>query len=154
MNKKMEIRIRVGGIICRNGQMLLISHKKDGHIYWLLPGGGVEFGESLEEALKREFMEELNINVSVGELAFALDSIAPDRERHIVNICFNCVILSGDPMLGREERLNGFAFFNAEELGSLKIYPPIGQMLVSILRSETGALEKSKIYLGKMWSSE
>jgi ADP-ribose pyrophosphatase YjhB (NUDIX family) len=55
-NKK--IRIRVAGLVVEENKILLIAHKKGNEIYWLLPGGGVEYQESLDEALKREFFEE------------------------------------------------------------------------------------------------
>ena len=41
------VRVRVAVIICRNNQVLLVEHQKKNKKYWLLPGGGVEFGESL-----------------------------------------------------------------------------------------------------------
>ena len=52
--KKKALRIRVGSIIIKDEKILLIAHKKNNHIYWLIPGGGVNFGETLEDALKRE----------------------------------------------------------------------------------------------------
>ena len=144
-----DIRIRVCGILLREGKMLLIAHQKDGDIYWLLPGGGVAFGESLEDALKREFMEELNINISVGDMTFLSDSIAPSGERHIVNIYFRCSYVSGDYVTGKDVRLHGFGFFDAGEIASLKIYPPINSELISVLQN------KQFIgYLGNFWVNE
>ena len=133
----------------REGKMLLIAHQKDGDIYWLLPGGGVVFGESLEDALKREFMEELNIGISVGDMTFLSDSIAPSGERHIVNICFRCFHVSGDYITGKDVRLFGFGFFDADEIASLKIHPPINSELISVLQNKqvTG-------YLGNFWVNE
>jgi 8-oxo-dGTP pyrophosphatase MutT (NUDIX family) len=129
--------------------MLLIAHEKEGEIYWLLPGGGVDFGESLEDALKREFMEELNISINVDEISLLSDSISPHGERHIVNICFRCSYLSGKYALGNDKRLHGFDFFSADEIASLKIYPPINSELISIIKEGP-----RKIYLGKLWTNE
>lgn len=144
-----EIRIRVAGIICKQNKMLLIGHKKAGKEYWLLPGGGVNFGESLADALKREFIEELNLKIEVGDVAFILDSIAPNSERHIVNICFNCAALADDIKLGNEDRLSGFGFFDAKTMASIQIYPPINTILIDVLN---GGRDKAKIYCGTMWS--
>lgn len=146
---KQEIRIRVGGIILQEDKMLLIAHQKDGDIYWLLPGGGVIFGENLEDALKREFMEELNIGVSVGDMTFLSDSIAPSGERHIINICFRCSHVSGEYATGKDMRLHGFGFFDADEIASLKIYPPINSELISVLQGR-----RSASYLGNFWVNE
>ncbi|MCL1911493.1 MAG: NUDIX domain-containing protein [Leptospirales bacterium] len=144
-----EVRVRVGGIVSQDGRILLIAHRKNGDIYWLLPGGGVLFGESLKDALKREFMEELNIDISVGDMAFLSDSIAPSGERHIVNICFQCSYISGDYATGKDARLHGFGFFDADEIASLKIHPPINSELMSILQGK-----RSAGYLGNFWVNE
>ena len=55
------VRVRVSGFLVREGTLLLIAHRKKNDIYWLLPGGGIEFGESLKAALAREFPRELRI---------------------------------------------------------------------------------------------
>ena len=47
----MEPRIRVSAILVRERRILLIRHQKGGREYWLLPGGGVNGGESLVRAL-------------------------------------------------------------------------------------------------------
>ena len=85
MNKSEEnktVRIRVAGILCEKEKILLVSHKKKDNIYWLLPGGGVDYGESLDEALKREFSEELNIDIDVHDLILVNDSRAWRRETY------------------------------------------------------------------------
>jgi ADP-ribose pyrophosphatase YjhB (NUDIX family) len=50
MDHEGDVRVRVGGILITNDGILLIAHKKDNNVYWLLPGGGVDYGESLSEA--------------------------------------------------------------------------------------------------------
>lgn len=46
-------RVRVAGVLEEDGKLLLIEHTKNERSYWLLPGGGVDWGESLEEASKK-----------------------------------------------------------------------------------------------------
>ncbi len=53
----MEPRIRVSAILRWNDRILLCRHEKPGKEYWLLPGGGVNSGESLVDALERELAE-------------------------------------------------------------------------------------------------
>ena len=146
MDHEGDVRVRVGGIIISNGEVLLIAHKKENDIYWLLPGGGVDYGESLSEALMREFAEELNIEITVNDLALISDSIAPMGERHIINIFFLCEYSKGDFMLGDEIRLHDFKFFKREEISNIKLFPPINDELISIM--DSGAKMK---YIGKLW---
>lgn len=64
-----RVRVRVGGLLLRNGSLLLAAHQgllPDGAPFWSPPGGGWQFGESLKEALVREFREETGLDVQVG----------------------------------------------------------------------------------------
>ena len=47
----MEPRIRVSAVLRREGRTLLIRQEKPGKEYWMLPGGGVDVGETLLQAL-------------------------------------------------------------------------------------------------------
>ena len=71
---------------------------KDG---WEFPGGKIEAGETPQEALKREIMEELDTEVKVGAL---IDTIEYDYPNfHLSMDCFICNILEGDLVLKEHE---------------------------------------------------
>ncbi|MCU0821566.1 MAG: NUDIX hydrolase [Spirochaetes bacterium] len=145
--EKRSTRIRVAAVIVEKEKLLLIAHKKMNDVYWLLPGGGVKYGESLHEALKREAMEELGIKVNICRPVLICDSVDPVGKRHILNICFYCSREDGEYKLGSDKRLHGFGFFSSDDISRLQVFPPIKEELISIL---SGNCTKD-IYLGARW---
>jgi len=66
--------IRVYGILLnRNKQVLVSDEHIRGNYYTKFPGGGLELGEGTRDCLKREFMEEMNLRVDVGEHIYTTD---------------------------------------------------------------------------------
>lgn len=140
-------RIRVSGLLVRNGTLLLVSHKKKDDEYWLLPGGGVDPGETLVEALKREFLEETGIHVTPGKVLFLSDTVYPDGSKQVHHIFFEvtaeaCELIKGEDIERAE-------FISVAECASLKFYPPVMEKITLFL----GGKEKisGAEYLGKLW---
>ncbi len=59
---------RVRAIIIRQNKILLIKRVKPNETYWVIPGGGIEKGETKEQALIREIKEELGLDIKPKEL--------------------------------------------------------------------------------------
>lgn len=81
----------------KNGEILLIHRFKHGDEYWVVPGGGVEEGETLEEGLKREMREETGLDILESKL---IDSIKVDDKEHYF---FKCIMAEGKIKLGGPE---------------------------------------------------
>lgn len=68
------VSVRVYGILVNAAQQVLVSDEKiRGEFFTKFPGGGLEFGEGTRDCLAREFMEEMNLKVEVGEHIYTTD---------------------------------------------------------------------------------
>jgi len=61
------MRDRVSVVIIENNKVGLIQRIRDGSVYYVFPGGGIEIGETPEDGAKREAFEELGVVVRVNE---------------------------------------------------------------------------------------
>ena len=76
--------VGVGGIILNDGKVLLVRRgKQPGYGKWSIPGGMVELGETLQEAMKREVREECGIEIELADVVAVLERIIPHQERGI-----------------------------------------------------------------------
>lgn len=69
-----KFNLRIYGLLVNECRQVLVSDEcRNGFSFTKFPGGGLEFGEGFKAALKREFLEELNLEVEVGELFYFND---------------------------------------------------------------------------------
>jgi 8-oxo-dGTP diphosphatase len=148
-----EPRIRVSAMLRWHGRILLCRHEKPGKEYWLLPGGGVNSGESLVEALHRELAEEIGIDDELpveGPVAIA-DSISPAASyaaKHVVHIIFAGDLggRSLEAVTSHDAAVRGHRLFTVSELDGIVLHPPIQRFLS---RWEPG---DPAVYLGALWA--
>jgi len=97
------IGVGVGALIVDDQGRLFLSRRgiktKNERGLWEFPGGSVEFGEKLAEALRREMREEYGFEIQVGELLDVVDHILPEEGQHWVSPTFICTITSGEPRI-------------------------------------------------------
>lgn len=105
-------------IIAKDGKILAAQRSYGMKDKWEFPGGKIEEGETPQEALGREILEELDTKVAVGEM---IDTIEYDYPTfHLSMDCFWCAIVEGDLVLKEHEAAK---WLHADELGSVDWLP-------------------------------
>jgi 8-oxo-dGTP diphosphatase len=123
--------VGIGGVIIDGGRTLLIRRGSEPLLgQWSIPGGTLELGESLQEGVARELMEETGIEVRVLDLIEVFDRVyREDRSTgaetngrprfHFVIVDYLCERLSGDPRAGSD--VTDVAFAREDELANFHL---------------------------------
>jgi 8-oxo-dGTP diphosphatase len=114
------IGVGVGAIIVDNRGRLFLAHRgikaKNERGLWEFPGGSVEFGETMADALRREMREEFGIEITVGELLDVVDHILKEEGQHWVSPTFLCTITSGEPHIMEPEKCAEIGWFHPDAI--------------------------------------
>jgi 8-oxo-dGTP diphosphatase len=99
--------VGVGGVVLDGSRVLLIKRGNPPlKGQWSLPGGGVEVGETLEQAVAREVLEETGLTIEVGPIVEVLDRISRDVDgrvdHHFVLVDFVCRAAGGEVRSGTD----------------------------------------------------
>jgi ADP-ribose pyrophosphatase YjhB (NUDIX family) len=144
----------VSAILRWRGRILLARHDRAGDAVWLLPGGGVQSGESLVRALQRELWEETGLFPEGAEVPLEgpvaiVDSISPAGgapRKHVVHVIFAADVSGSlEDVSSRDDAVRGHRAFLLRELDAVTLHPPIARFLQ---RWQPG---DPAVYLGEMW---
>lgn len=118
--------VGVGGVVVRSGRALIVRRAQEPRKgEWSLPGGVVELGERLVDAVRREVLEETGLEVDVGPIVETFDRVHHDTDGrvrfHFVIVDYLCRAVTGDPVAGTDAE--DVAWVTAEELDAYGVNP-------------------------------
>jgi len=113
-------------------------------------GGGVNYRETLLEALNRELSEETGLVADIGDPILINDTIDPHGSRHLVNITFSATVTGGAiTEAPDDDRVEAVELFDVDELSALDMRPPITDEIVAWL--ESGSRSGAR-YIGSVFT--
>ncbi|MFC5270374.1 NUDIX domain-containing protein [Adhaeribacter terreus] len=123
-----KLRVRVCGICIENKKLLLACHKGllPDRDFWAPPGGGLNYGESVQTCLKREFLEETGLEIKPGRFLFINEFLQPPL--HAIELFFEVEVTGGelkqgtDPELAaHEQMISEVSYKNLNELSKIPL---------------------------------
>ncbi|HAI75000.1 MAG TPA: NUDIX hydrolase [Microscillaceae bacterium] len=119
-----KLRIRCSGLLVQNDRILLVKHQYLGggqNYLWAPPGGGVEFGDTIQESLYREFLEETGLVIQIKHFSFVNEFLDPPL--HAIELFFvveqqGGILQTGyDPEMSEDQQIiSEIAFWSIDEL--------------------------------------
>ena len=137
------IRLATRAVIVRNDAILLVAFDDESGFHYNLPGGGIEPGETLYDAVRREACEETAAEVEVKELLFVYECFPPDygftldEKPHCVDFLFRCALCEGsEPRLPDNPDKNEVAihWIPLEEFPNVPLVPQIQDPVIAALQ--------------------
>jgi ADP-ribose pyrophosphatase YjhB (NUDIX family) len=131
-------KVVVSGVLVRNGDKILLLRKADGAGpyggTYLTPGGGVETGESIDDAATRELYEETGVKVKNLKRAYFDDDVTENWQgikKHYIMLLYTADYESGDlkPTEGNDDKFDDVGWFSKADLNSIKMSPPLKMLL-------------------------
>lgn len=142
-------RVRVATILPQGDSLLLVRHRKGDKSYWMLPGGGLDYGETFEACAIREIKEETGLDISIERMLYLSEAICPRGTRHVVNVYMLGRIEGGTLAIPADDVIDAVEFVPLSELTAITLYPPIAEHL---LASHATGYSAGIMNLGAMWA--
>lgn len=120
--------VGVGVLVIRDGRVLLGERRgAHGTGSWALPGGHLEFGETVEGCAARELLEETGMMLGGGHRGPWTSDIFPDEGRHYVTLFVIATGTSGEPVVREPEKCTEWRWCDWDDL-PVPLFPPLASL--------------------------
>ena len=162
----LTLTVRVYGILMNENKQVLVSDEYiRGEYYTKFPGGGLEIGEGTRDCLKREFMEEMNLQVSIGEHLYTTDFFqisAFNNAHQILSIYYEAIAL--EPIMvplkikkfdfdeqqlqvyEKTLQIESFRLVDWEHFSSEQVTLPIDKIVADLVKQKKDNLRKTTLF--------
>ena len=150
------VRSAARALIVRDGRLLAIAMRDRDGLFYILPGGGQNHGETLADTLIRECREEIGAEIHVGPLLYVREYIgknhafaARHKGFHQIEMVFRCQLTQENQTLparggsGKDKRQVGVEWLDLSSFDNVRFYPEILKRFV-----KGSNIEVSTLYLG------
>lgn len=149
-----QFNVRVYGVLINDQKQVLVADELiRGKFYTKFPGGGLEFGEGTRDCLKREFLEEMNLKVDVGEHLYTTDyfqvsAFNPDHQiisiyylvtpLEAITVRLSDTVFDFDKaqmdLYQQRNEIESFRFINWNDFSEECVTLPIDKLVVRLLK--------------------
>jgi ADP-ribose pyrophosphatase YjhB (NUDIX family) len=124
-------------VLIENNHLLVMKYQYGDHFIYNLPGGNPDPGELLSETIARECMEELSIDVEVGEMLLMGQVSGSEQRDDVLHILFEGELLAGIPELQvGETSAMEVLWMPIDQIAQVTMYPNVGENLLDLLLTQ------------------
>ncbi|WP_337045117.1 NUDIX domain-containing protein [Emticicia sp. 17c] len=140
------MKIRPAVLIIQDDSILTMHYCYGGQDVYNLPGGNLEFGEFLADALSRELEEELSVKASIGDLIMVGEVHFPEHHKQTIHFIFEGKITEGIPVLNPvHTSALAVEWIKIADLDKVHLYPNVSEHIKAYLAGNL-----PDVYIGKL----
>jgi len=131
------MRVRVSAVFERENEILCMKYIYGGKEVFALPGGGVDKDMPLEEAVIKEWKDEIGVRLEVGDIILVGEAPSTKNHPQTLHVIFQALEIIGIPKVRRDNTHSlDVTWVHIEDLKKLPLYPDVGKQLYEYLSGQ------------------
>ncbi len=124
--KKLKVGVGVSVIIHKGNLSLFMKRKgKHGDGQWSLPGGKLEFGESIEDCAIREVKEETGLDIKDPKFVYLTNDVFSEHNLHFITILMECDYIGGDFINEEPDKCSEIVWSRIDDISDDSMFLPL-----------------------------